>query len=148
MLSMTPFAAVLLYVCWTMFLALFYAFPRVPKSLFGGVPIDSWERDKPLRDPAFMVRAKGAHLNCLENPAALCCRGGDCRAHGQTAPDCHRCSLGALRSHCAKPFASLGYQLCTGDGARDFLLGANWHDLLDGDQAAVMGQQLKLGHDV
>lgn len=65
---MTPaFTAVLLYAAWAMLLALFYAFPRVPKALMGKLSIDSWERNKTNPDPEFMQRAKGAHLNCLEN---------------------------------------------------------------------------------
>ncbi len=59
--------AVLYYLIWMIALALFYAFPRVPKALFGGKPFDSWERDKPAIDPAFMQRAKAAHMNCVEN---------------------------------------------------------------------------------
>ncbi len=59
--------AVLYYLIWMIALALFYAFPRVPKALFAGKPIDSWERDKPAIDPAYMQRAKAAHMNCVEN---------------------------------------------------------------------------------
>lgn len=64
---MTGFTAVLLYVVWIQILALAYAFPRVPMALFGGRKFSDWERTEVNRDPALMVRAKGAHLNCVEN---------------------------------------------------------------------------------
>lgn len=64
---MTSFAAVLMYVVWIQLLALSYAFPRVPMVLMGTKKPDTWERDKPNTDHVFMVRAKGAHLNCVEN---------------------------------------------------------------------------------
>lgn len=64
---MTGLIAVLLYVVWTQLLTLAYAFPRVPMALFGDRKFSDWERAEINRDPAFMVRAKGAHLNCVEN---------------------------------------------------------------------------------
>lgn len=64
---MTGFAAVLLYVVWLQLLTLSYAFPRIPMSLIGKLPMDNWERTRPNTDPDFMVRAKGAHLNGTEN---------------------------------------------------------------------------------
>ena len=64
---MTGLIAVLLYVVWTQLLTLAYAFPRVPLALFGDRKFSDWERAEINRDPAFMVRAKGAHLNCVEN---------------------------------------------------------------------------------
>ena len=64
---MTGFAAVLLYVVWMQVLTLSYAFPRVPLIFLGKRRADAWERTAPNTDPAFMVRAKGAHLNCVEN---------------------------------------------------------------------------------
>jgi len=64
---MTGFIAVVLYVVWIQLLTLSYAFPRVPMALFGGRKFSDWERAELNRDPAFMVRAKGAHLNCVEN---------------------------------------------------------------------------------
>lgn len=64
---MTGLIAVLLYVGWTQLLALAYAFPRVPMALFGDRSFADWERTEVNRDPPIMVRAKGAHLNCVEN---------------------------------------------------------------------------------
>ncbi|MES2490327.1 MAG: MAPEG family protein [Pseudomonadota bacterium] len=64
---MTGFVAVLLYVGWMQLLTLAYAFPRVPMALFGNRKFADWERAEANRDPPFMVRAKGAHLNCVEN---------------------------------------------------------------------------------
>ncbi len=64
---MTALAAVLYYVLWTIALVLLYAGPRIPLAAFTDRTMDSWERNKPVIDPAFFQRAKGAHLNCLEN---------------------------------------------------------------------------------
>lgn len=64
---MTGFTAVLLYVVWLQVLTLAYAFPRVPLALLGKKRMDAWERTEPNTDPGFMVRAKGAHLNGVEN---------------------------------------------------------------------------------
>jgi len=66
-IPLTGFIAVLLYVGWMQLLTLAYAFPRVPMALFGNRKFADWERAEVNRDPAFMVRAKGAHLNCVEN---------------------------------------------------------------------------------
>jgi uncharacterized MAPEG superfamily protein len=64
---MTAYDAVLLYILWMIVLLLLYAGPRIPQALVGAKPIDSWERNKTPSDPAFFQRAKGAHLNCIEN---------------------------------------------------------------------------------
>ena len=64
---MTGFTAVLLYIVWTFALALMYATYRVPLVLSAKKRADHWERGKTSDDPAILVRAKGAHLNCLEN---------------------------------------------------------------------------------
>ena len=64
---MTGFTAVLLYVVWLQVLTLAYSFPRVPLALLGKKRLDAWERTQPNTDPGFMVRAKGAHLNGVEN---------------------------------------------------------------------------------
>jgi uncharacterized MAPEG superfamily protein len=66
-MMMTGFTAVLLYLIWTQALTLLYAFPRVPQALLGMKPLNAWERDQPNNDPAFLQRAKAAHLNCVEN---------------------------------------------------------------------------------
>lgn len=64
---MTGITALLLFIGWTLLLALFYAGYRVPPILLGKKSANHWERGKPVDDPAILVRAKGAHLNCLEN---------------------------------------------------------------------------------
>lgn len=64
---MTGFTALLIFVGLSILLALVYATYRVPKIFLGKKKADHWERNQPVDDPAFLVRAKGAHLNCLEN---------------------------------------------------------------------------------
>lgn len=64
---MTAMTAVLLYVLWTIILVLAYAGPRIPLAALTDRTMDSWERNKPVTDAPFFQRAKGAHLNCLEN---------------------------------------------------------------------------------
>lgn len=73
---MTGFTAVLLYILWIIALLLIYAGPRIPLAALTEKRMDSWERTKTPTDAAFFLRAKGAHLNALENfPlfAALVC---------------------------------------------------------------------------
>ena len=73
---MTGFTAVLLYLIWTLLLAVSYAGFRVPMVLLGRKRANHWERNQAVDDPAILVRAKGAHLNCVENFAlfaALVC---------------------------------------------------------------------------
>ncbi len=64
---MTAFTAMLLYLVWTLLLALSYALYRVPLVLMGSKNADHWERGQESDDPAILQRAKGAHLNCVEN---------------------------------------------------------------------------------
>ncbi len=64
---MTALTVVLYYVLWTVALVLLYAGPRIPMAAAGKRRMDSWERNQPVLDSAFFQRAKGAHLNCLEN---------------------------------------------------------------------------------
>lgn len=64
---MTGITALLLFIGWTLVLALSYAGFRVPPILLGKKSANHWERGQPVDDPAILVRAKGAHLNCLEN---------------------------------------------------------------------------------
>lgn len=68
---MTALAAVVYYVLWTIVLVLMYAVPRIPLAFFTDRTMDSWERNKPVTDAAFFQRAKGAHLNALENLPAF-----------------------------------------------------------------------------
>lgn len=64
---MTGFNALLIFVAWSIVLVLIYAGYRVPMILSGQQKANHWERNQPVDDPAFLVRVKGAHLNCLEN---------------------------------------------------------------------------------
>ncbi|WP_323774695.1 MAPEG family protein [Alcanivorax sp.] len=64
---MTGMTALLIYIIWTLILALSYATYRLPLVLTGKKSANHWERGKPVDDPEFLVRAKAAHLNCLEN---------------------------------------------------------------------------------
>ena len=64
---MTGMTALLIYIVWTLILALSYATYRLPLVLTGKKAANHWERGKAVDDPAILVRAKAAHLNCLEN---------------------------------------------------------------------------------
>ncbi|HEX4918587.1 MAG TPA: MAPEG family protein [Limnobacter sp.] len=64
---MDAYTTVVLYAAWTILIAFVYVLPRVPQALIGAKRIDNWERGKEPNDPPFLQRAKGAHLNCLEN---------------------------------------------------------------------------------
>ncbi|MBQ24372.1 MAPEG family protein [Alcanivorax sp.] len=64
---MTGMTALLIYIVWTLILALSYATYRLPLVLTGKKAASHWERGEPVDDPAILVRAKAAHLNCLEN---------------------------------------------------------------------------------
>lgn len=64
---MTALTAVLLYAAWTLLLPIFYASIRVPLIAGQRKSADHWERGKTSDDPALLVRAKHAHLNCTEN---------------------------------------------------------------------------------
>ena len=64
---MTGFTALLIFVVLSLLLAMTYAGYRVPQIFLGNKKASHWERNQPVDDPAFLVRAKGAHLNCLEN---------------------------------------------------------------------------------
>ena len=64
---MTGITALLLLIGWTMLLALSYATYRIPQIFLAGKPASHWERTQPVDDPPVLVRAKGAHLNTLEN---------------------------------------------------------------------------------
>jgi len=69
---MTAFTAVLLYAAWTLLLPVIYAGAlRVPMIASGRKRADHWERGKPSDDPAVLMRAKHAHLNCTENFAVF-----------------------------------------------------------------------------
>ena len=64
---MTGLTALLLFTAWTLVLMLVYVGPRVALVLAMKKPANSWGRDDKTDDPPFLVRAKHAHLNCLEN---------------------------------------------------------------------------------
>ena len=63
---MTAYTAVLLNAAWMLAMTLAYALPRVPQGLTGRRAPDSWERDRPSPDPAFVRRLRHAHLNAIE----------------------------------------------------------------------------------
>ena len=57
----------LLFAAWTLALMFTYVGYRVALVLAMKKKADSWGRDDKTDDPAFIVRAKHAHLNALEN---------------------------------------------------------------------------------
>jgi uncharacterized MAPEG superfamily protein len=64
---MTGITALLLFAAWTLALMFAYVGYRVVLVLAMKKPANSWGRDDRNEDPAILVRAKHAHLNCLEN---------------------------------------------------------------------------------
>ena len=64
---MTGITALLLFAAWTLVLMFLYVGYRVALVLAMKKPANSWGRDDKTDDPAFVVRAKHAHLNALEN---------------------------------------------------------------------------------
>lgn len=66
---MTAITALMCFVVWTILLALSYATYRVPMILTGSRKASHWERNggQTNDDPPILQRAKGAHLNCVEN---------------------------------------------------------------------------------
>ena len=64
---MTGITALLLFAVWTLVLMFVYVGYRVVLVLAMKKPANSWGRDDKTDDPAFITRAKHAHLNCLEN---------------------------------------------------------------------------------
>ena len=64
---MTGITALLLFAAWTLVLMFIYVGPRVALVLAMKKPANSWGRDDANIDPPFLVRAKHAHFNCLEN---------------------------------------------------------------------------------
>jgi len=64
---MTAITALLLFAAWTLVLMFTYVGYRVALVLAMKKPANSWGRDDKADDPAFITRAKHAHLNCLEN---------------------------------------------------------------------------------
>lgn len=64
---MTGITALLLFAAWTLVLMFTYVGYRVALVLAMKKPANSWGRDDKADDPPFIVRAKHAHLNALEN---------------------------------------------------------------------------------
>jgi uncharacterized MAPEG superfamily protein len=64
---MTGITALLLFATWTLVLMFTYVGYRVVLVLAMKKPANSWGRVDKVDDPAFIVRAKHAHLNALEN---------------------------------------------------------------------------------
>lgn len=63
---MTGFTALLILVAMSLALTMTYAGYRVLLVIMGKKRADAWTRGKPSEDPAFIVRASHAHLNCVE----------------------------------------------------------------------------------
>jgi len=59
--------AMLLYAAWMPLLTIVYAGYRIPLVLTMTKRADAWTRGNTTDDPAFIVRAHHAHLNCVEN---------------------------------------------------------------------------------
>jgi len=64
---MTSITALLLFTAWTLTLMFSYVGYRTMLILARIKPANSWGRDKVAEDPAWVVRAQHAHLNCLES---------------------------------------------------------------------------------
>ena len=64
---MTGVTALLLFAAWTLVLMFTYVGYRVALVLAMKKKANSWGRDEKTDDPAFITRAKHAHLNALEN---------------------------------------------------------------------------------
>ena len=64
---MTGITALLLFTAWTLVLMFLYVGYRVALVLMMKKQANSWTRGEPAADPAFVVRAHHAHLNCVEN---------------------------------------------------------------------------------
>lgn len=64
---MTGVTALLLFATWTLVLMFVYVGYRVALVLAMRKPANSWGRDDKADDPGFIIRAKHAHLNALEN---------------------------------------------------------------------------------
>ncbi|MGQ0530675.1 MAG: MAPEG family protein [Panacagrimonas sp.] len=64
---MTGIEALLYYVLLMIALVLIYAGQRIPLALLGKKPIQNWTRGQANDDPGFVVRAKHAHENTVEN---------------------------------------------------------------------------------
>lgn len=63
---MTGITALLLFTAWTLVLLMVYVGYRVALVLTFKKPANAWPRGQVAEDPAFIVRAHHAHLNCVE----------------------------------------------------------------------------------
>lgn len=64
---MTGMTALLLFAAWTLALMFVYVNYRVVLVLTMKKKANEWTRGQPTDDPAFIVRAHNAHMNCVEN---------------------------------------------------------------------------------
>lgn len=64
---MTAITALLAFTAWTLVLMFIYVGYRVGLVLTFKKPANAWTRGQASEDPAFIVRAHHAHLNCAEN---------------------------------------------------------------------------------
>lgn len=64
---MTGLTALLLFAAWTIAMVLASQGYRLSQILAFKQPVNAFPRSAPNKDPEFFVRARDAHLNCLEN---------------------------------------------------------------------------------
>lgn len=64
---MTGMTALLYFTAWTLILMFTYVNYRVLLTLTGKKPANSWTRNQPNDDPAFVTRVQHAHYNAVEN---------------------------------------------------------------------------------
>ena len=64
---MTGMTALLLFAAWTLVVMFVYVGYRMVLVLSMQKKANAWTRGQPTDDPAFVVRASHAHVNCVEN---------------------------------------------------------------------------------
>lgn len=64
---MTGMTALLLFAAWTLAVMFAYVGYRVLLVVANKKKANAWTRGQPTDDPAFVVRASHAHMNCVEN---------------------------------------------------------------------------------
>lgn len=64
---MTGMTALLLFAAWTLAVMFAYVGYRVLLVVTNKKKANAWTRGQPTDDPAFVVRASHAHMNCVEN---------------------------------------------------------------------------------
>ncbi|MFZ5834933.1 MAG: MAPEG family protein [Pseudomonadota bacterium] len=64
---MTGMTALLLFALWTLLMMFMSQGYRLSQIMTFKQPVNAYPRSIPNTDPAFFVRARDAHANCLEN---------------------------------------------------------------------------------